>query len=105
MNSSYDNNIRTGCGCGGNAWQNQDQGCQNYGTNMMGNDYNTMMTNNGCGCQPTPIVMPTRVMARQAFSFVEQPVIIPVECRTINRTVLVPRFYPTYTQTVVNCPN
>jgi len=72
---------------------------------MMGMGNTNMMGNTGCGCQPSPIVMPTRVMARQAFSFVEQPVIIPVECRTINRTVLVPRFYPTYTQTVVNCQN
>lgn len=95
MNSSCENNnmqssCNCGCGCC-NAWQTLNQGGQ-----MM----NTMP---GCGCQQQPIVMPTQVVARQAFTCVEQPVIMPIECRTINRMVAVPRFYPTYTQTWVNC--
>lgn len=92
MNSSCENNhSQTSCRCG----------CQQNWQTM---NWEGMGHSSGCGCNQTQaIVMPTQVVARQAFSFVEQPVIVPIECRTINRTVLVPRFYPTYTQTVVNC--
>lgn len=47
-------------------------------------------------CQPQPIVMPTQVLTRQRVSFVEQPIICPVECRTVNRVILVPRYYRAY---------
>lgn len=80
---------QTSCGCGCGFGHGTFTGCQN----MMGNMAQGVM----------PIVMPTQVVARQAFSFVEQPVIMPIECRTINRAVMVPRVYPTYTHTQVNC--
>ena len=71
-----------------------------------------MMTSNGCQVQP--IVMPTQVLTRQRVSFMEQPIICPVECRTINRVILVPRYYRAYSNSCMtntnsnnnnNCPN
>lgn len=99
MNTSCENNNKQstfGCACH-QPWQpiNQ-QGCG------LGNGGCQTMNNQGMN-MVMPIVMPTQVVARQAFSFVEQPVIMPIECRTINRAVMVPRFYPSYTHTSVNC--
>lgn len=103
MNSSCeDNDMRTerGWGCS-NAWQAADT-CQtgfnqpwNTQANMMGMGFNPNM--------PRPLVMPAQVVTRQTFSFVDQPVIVPVECRTINRPICVPRFCPTFTHTFFNC--
>lgn len=59
---------------------------------------NTTMCSNGPGMNQA-IVMPTQVVTRQAFNFVEQPIIYPIEYRTIQRTVLVPRCYQTFTHT------
>jgi len=53
-------------------------------------------------CQIQPIVMPTQVLTKQRICFMEQPIICPVECRTINRVVLVPRYYRAWSQTCVN---
>ena len=51
---------------------------------------------NNCCSQVQPIVMPTQVITKQQYSFCEQPIIYPVECRTINRVIMVPRYYRTY---------
>jgi len=58
-----------------------------------------------CGAAPTslqPIVMPANVQTRQCYNYVEQPIICPVECRTVNNLVAVPRYYQTYTHTCCN---
>lgn len=65
--------------------------------------------------QPQAIVMPTQVWTRQRVSFVEQPIICPVECRTVNRIILVPRYYRAFSNSCMtnnsttnfnsNCPN
>lgn len=46
-----------------------------------------------CAFQPQPIIMPTQVITNKKVTCVEQPIIFPVECRTVNRVVLVPRYY------------
>ena len=51
-----------------------------------------------CSCQAQPIIMPTQYITRQVISYMEQPIIYPVECRCVNRVVLVPRCYRAYTQ-------
>lgn len=100
MNTNCDNKSTT--------WQPTGQGCGCACNHNMqcGMPSQSMMCNMPQGNMPQgvmPIVMPTQVMARQAFNFVEQPVIMPIECRTINRAVMIPRVYPTYTHTQVNC--
>ena len=98
MNTSCENNNTQTTGCCMNGWQTMSNGCFNGNNfNMTSNSW--MGANNGV----MPVVLPTQVVARQAFNFVEQPVIMPIECRTINRQVMVPRVYPTYTHTSVNC--
>ena len=83
-----DSNLNNGCGC-----QNSCNSC-----NSCCNNWNNW--NNCCGVRP--LIAPTRVCCSQGFQCMEQPVICPVECRRINRTVMVPRFYPQYYQTVVD---
>ena len=57
---------------------------------------------NNC-CQMQPIVMPTQVITRRQVSFCEQPIIYPIEYRTLNQVILVPRYYRAYQQP--NMPN
>ena len=95
-------------------------GCQQVQTTAQANGCCTQVnTGNCCGCSQmmantvnngispmnnglTPIVMPGQVRTFETFSFVEQPVIFPVECRQVNRVIGVPRFYTAYTQTWCN---
>lgn len=55
---------------------------------------------NRCGCggcpRPNPIVMPTQVCVNRRVTPQEQPVIVPVERRTINQCCYYPRFYPVF---------
>lgn len=78
--------------------------------NCNSQNFSQLMTQSGCQVQP--IVMPTQVVTRQRVSFCEQPIICPVECRTVNRVILVPRYYRAYMNTTttnttnnMNCPN
>lgn len=81
QNSNCCTNMNTANGC---------CGC----TNMMGNS-----VNNGA---LTPIVMPGQVRTFETFSFVEQPIIFPIECRQVNRVIGVPRCYTAVTKTCCN---
>ena len=62
---------------------------------------------NCCG-QVQPIVMPTKVVTKQQYSFCEQPIIYPVEYRMVNRVIMVPRCYYAYVNPVneqqYDCP-
>lgn len=75
----------TGCSCGmgGSAAAYNAGGC-------------------GCGCgtggcpRPQPVVMPTQVCVQRRVTPQEQPVIVPIERRTINQCCYYPRYYPVY---------
>ena len=60
------------------------------------------MCSNNC-CQVQPMVMPTQIVTRRQISFLEQPVIYPVEYRTVNQVVLIPRCYRVYQQPCNPC--
>lgn len=89
-------------------------GCQQVQTGVQncGCCTQTNTTNQGCGCSNmcgnavngtlTPIVMPGQVRTFETYSFVEQPVIFPIECRQVNRVIGVPRYYTAYTKTCCN---
>lgn len=55
--------------------------------------------------QPQPIIMPTQVWTRQRVACVEQPIIFPIECRTVNRVILVPRVYRAFSNSCMNTNN
>lgn len=70
--------CQMGCGCQ-SGWQNSSS-C--------------------CGCpRPRPIVMPTQVCVQRRVTPQEQPVILPIERRTVNQCCYYPRVYPVYQNT------
>ncbi len=72
--------------------------------------------NLGCGCTPCnpcnpcnaccpkaqPIVMPTQLQVSKRVTAQEQPVIVPIERRTINQCMYYPRYYPVVQNTFYN---
>lgn len=55
-------------------------------------------------CHVAPIVMPTKIINQRQFTFCEQPIIFPVECRKINEVILVPRCYQVYRTPINTLP-
>lgn len=52
------------------------------------------------GCPvPNPIVMPSQICINRRMIPQEQPVIVPIERRTINQCCYYPRYYPVYQNT------
>lgn len=76
----------TGCSCGmGGAAAYNACGCGGAGGC------------GACGCpRPQPVVMPTQVCVQRKVTPQEQPVIVPIERRTINQCCYYPRYYPVY---------
>lgn len=55
-----------------------------------------------CPCKYEPIVLPVRERICHRCFYVEQPVICPMNTKTINHFVPRPVYYPTYTQVEEN---
>ncbi len=104
------NCFNQGCQCQqGNLWQQggcMPSGCQcrqNCSCGMSGSSF----SGNSCGCgpcgcpRPQPIVMPSQVCVQRRMVPQEQPVIMPIERRTVNQCCYFPRFYPVVQNTSV----
>ena len=74
-------------------------------SNKMNNEGFQQIGRGNCGCGPfgcpvaNPIVMPSQVCVSRRMIPQEQPIIVPVERRTINQCCYYPRYYPVYQNT------
>ncbi|MFQ9922508.1 MAG: hypothetical protein ACLRVU_03280 [Beduini sp.] len=96
------NCFNQGCQCQSGGCGQPTCGCRPTCSCGMGGAFNA----GGCGCgsscgcgpcgcpRPQPVVMPTQVCVQRRMVPQEQPVIVPIERRTINQCCYFPRFYP-----------